>query len=123
MVLCRSRYKYVYFQDHPFVSDQAVYAHQQGFDYFQGVPREVLYDQDSVFVVDENLGDVVLTTTFKKYVDQEGFRAVFCRKSDPQTKGKVENVVKYVKHNFLKGRYYESIEDLNEKGLSWLSSH
>jgi transposase len=121
VVLCRSRYKYTYYQDHPFIGEEAVHAHQQGFVYLQGVPSELLYDQDKVFVVDENLGDVVLTARFKSYVEQEGFRAVFCRKSDPQTKGKVENVVKYVKNNFLKGRYYESIEDLNERGLGWLS--
>ena len=57
--------------------------YKQGFEHIQGVPSELLYDQDSVFVVDENLGDVVLTAAFKSYVDQEGFRAVFCHKSDP----------------------------------------
>lgn len=29
-----------------------------------------------------------------------------CRKSDPESKGRVEAVVKYMKNNFAKNRYY-----------------
>lgn len=45
---------------------------------------------------------------------------MFCRKSDPESKRKVENVVKYVKGNFLKGRLFEGGEKLNADCLSWL---
>jgi hypothetical protein len=120
MVLSRSRQKAVYFQDHPFSSAESIRAHQQGFQYYQGVPAQLLYDQDKVFVVDENLGDVVLTSAFQRYVQQENFQAIFCRKADPQTKGKVENVVKYVKNNFLRGRIYSTIDKLNEEAMKWL---
>lgn len=120
MVLSRSRYKYVLFWDHPFTSSDSIIAHQAAFTYYQGVPVQALYDQDKVFVVDENLGDVVLTAAFQRYVQQENFQAIFCRKADPQTKGKVENVVKYVKNNFLRGRIFTTIEKLNEQGIQWL---
>lgn len=120
-VLSRSRHKYVEFQIQPFSAAQAVQCHQHAFEFYGGVPEEVLYDQDTVFIVEENLGDVVLTQTFQRYVESEGFKAVFCRKADPQTKGKVENVVKYVKGNFLKGRVFTSIQQLNDKCLKWLS--
>jgi transposase len=121
MVLSRSRQKYVYFQDHPFTTATAIYAHQKAFEYFQGVPRKIIYDQDRVFMVDENLGDLLLTSGFERYVRSESFEAVFCRKADPQSKGKVENVVKYVKDNFAKGRLFCGIENLNESALGWLS--
>lgn len=120
-VLSRSRYKYVELQTQPYTSAQAVQAHQHAFDYYGGVPEEVLYDQDKVFIVNENLGDVVLTQNFQRYVESVGFKTIFCRKSDPETKGKVENVVKYVKNNFLKGREYINIKQLNYKCLKWLS--
>ncbi|MEN8251186.1 MAG: IS21 family transposase [Bacteroidota bacterium] len=120
MVLSRSRYKHVYFTDRPFTSQSAIKAHQLAFDYFQGVPKKILYDQDKVFIHDEYGGDVVLTAKFKRYIESESCKIVFCRKADPQTKGKVENVVKYVKNNFISGRNFHSLEQLNEDVLKWL---
>lgn len=121
MVLCRSRQKYIYIQDVPFTSDTAIYAHQMAFMYFEGVPQAIIYDQDRVFMKDENLGDLILTDKFSRYSLDENFKAVFCRKGDPQSKGKVENVVKYVKYNFLLGRDYQGIEKLNREALAWLA--
>lgn len=120
MVLGRSRQKYVYFQSSPFTTQTAIYAHQLSFEYFAGVPHKLLYDQDRVFTKGENFGDVVLTQAFGMYSSREVFTPVFCRKSDPQTKGKVENVVKYVKINFLTARKYYSDEQLNREVQEWL---
>lgn len=121
MVLSRSRYKYVYLTEKPFTTKISVEAHYLAFEFFGGVPREILYDQDSVFIHDENLGDYRLTSEFSAFYKSQSFTAVFCRKADPQSKGKVENVVKYVKQNFLRGRKYVNIELLNQEAVSWLS--
>ena len=121
MVLCGSRKKYVYFSRSPFTAEMAVYAHEKAFEYYGGKPRKIIYDQDAVLIHDENLGDCVLTKAFNAFVNQEHFECVFCRKSDPESKGKVENAVKYVKYNFLRGRTFESVEQLNEDGVRWLS--
>jgi transposase len=120
MVLCRSRFKFVYFQDKPFTSKDTVLAHEECFKHFKGQPAEVVYDQDRVLIVDENLGDILLTGEFRAYCNQSGFKPVFCRKSDPESKGKVENVVGFVKKNFLRGRAYEGIDSLNASALGWL---
>ncbi len=121
MVLSRSRYKYIFFTDKPFTTQKAVEAHEKAFIYFEGIPQEILYDQDSVFIHNENLGDYLLTQAFSDFCKTQEFKAVFCRKADPQSKGKVENVVKYVKYNFLRGRAYINIEILNEQALAWLA--
>ena len=121
MVLSRSRYKYVLFSQQPFTSEKAVNAHQGAFEYFEGVPKEVVYDQDSVFIHNENLGDYLLTEKFRAYCHTQNFTPVFCRKSDPQSKGKVENAVKYVKQNFLRGRTYKNIGMLQQQALEWLA--
>jgi transposase len=121
MVLSRSRYKFVYFQSTPFTTQDAIYAHLLAFEHVQGIPREILYDQDSVFIHDENLGDYLLTHDFGSFINSQPFEAIFCRKADPQTKGKVENVVGYVKKNFLRGRLYHDASRLNQEALSWLS--
>ncbi|MEI7943001.1 MAG: hypothetical protein WCH76_07575, partial [Candidatus Riflemargulisbacteria bacterium] len=83
-------------------------------------PAKLLYDQDRVFTKGEKFGDIVLTQEFGRYCEQEVFTPIFCKKADPQTKGKVENVVKYVKHNFLCARSYDTIEQLNREVLGWL---
>lgn len=120
-VMSYSRHKFVYFSNTPFTSDLAIYAHQLAFRFYGGKPREVIYDQDKVFIHSENYGDLVLTKAFQSFVSSEHFQCVFCRKSDPQSKGKVENVVKYVKYGFLRGREFTNIEMLNESVLRWLA--
>lgn len=120
-VMSHSRHKFTYFSKTPFTSELAIYAHQLAFRFYGGKPREVIYDQDRVFVRDENLGDVVLTKAVQAFVSSEHFQCVFCRKSDPQSKGKVENVVKYIKYNFLRGREFTNMEMLNESSVRWLA--
>ena len=119
-VLSRSRFKYVWFTDQPFTSDLAIKAHQQAFEYINGIPDEVVYDQDRVFMISENNGDIILTSDFKAYMQTQSFKLHFCRKADPQSKGKVENVVKYVKSNFLYNRTYHNTDTLNDQAMDWL---
>lgn len=121
MVLCRSRQKFIYFQSRPFTTSTAIEAHDKAFEYFKGQPRVIIYDQDRVLITDENLGDILLTQEFNTYCNQMSFTPIFCRKSDPESKGKVENVVKYVKYGFLRGRTYQNDNQLNQSGINWLN--
>ena len=121
MILCWSRFKYAWFQDRPFTSESASLAHEKAFEYFHGVPGHIIYDQDAVFLYDENIGDYRMTTVFESYVKSRPFKPVFCRPADPESKGKVENAVKYVKHNFLLNRQYSTLENLQEEAEAWLS--
>lgn len=120
MVLSRSRFKFVWFINRPFTAQLAIQAHEDAFAYFTGIPDVVVYDQDKVFLVSENGGDIILTEEFKNYTRQRSFVLHFCRKADPQSKGKVENVVKYTKQNFLYNRTYFNIDTLNDEAISWL---
>lgn len=120
MSMSHSRHKFIYFLDHPFTTEWTVYAHHKAFESYGGVPQKIIYDQDKVLLVSENHGDYIYTHGFRILVAECGFTPVFCRKSDPQSKGKIENVVKYVKNNFLKGRPYKDIETLNSEAIEWL---
>jgi len=121
MVLSRSRFKFAFHSLTPFTSALTVHAHIKAFEYFGGIPKEIVYDQDKVLLVNENLGNLILTEVFQAFVQAMPFEPVFCRKADPQSKGKVENVVKYVKYNFLYNRPFSDIETLNQECLEWLS--
>jgi transposase len=120
LVLARSRYKYVFFCEHPFTSATAIDAHEKAFAFIGGYPEEIVYDQDKVLLVDENKGNLVLTDAFRSYHSSRKFGLHFCRKSDPQSKGKIENVIKYVKYNFLRGRIFYDIHTLNHQSIEWL---
>jgi transposase len=121
MILEYSRYKFIWFQDKPFTGENAVYAHELAFRFFHGIPGFIVYDQDSVFLYDENIGDYRMTDVFDSYVKSRPFKPVFCRRADPESKGKIENVIKYVKQNFLLNRSYSNIDNLNKDAESWLN--
>jgi len=57
---------------------------------------------------------------FENYRKYAGFSIYLCRTYDAPSKGKIESVVKYVKHNFLACRIYSGISVLNSDGLAWL---
>ena len=80
----------------------------------------IVYDQDTLLLTDENKGDLILTEAFRKYAEYRGFKLHFCRKSDPESKGKIENVIRYIKYNLLRGRRYVNIGILNGQGIDWL---
>ena len=113
-------YKFVYFQNVPFTAKTTVYAHHLAFQYFGGMPRKVIYDQDRKMLSSENFGDYMMTEEFASYVASAGFEPVFCMAADPQSKGRIERTVRFIKENFLRGRTYVNIISLNEEALGWL---
>lgn len=121
MSLSRSRYKYLFFSLAKFSTEMAILAHQQAFVFFAGIPETLVYDQDRAFIVDENSGDIILTEKFKNYARGAAFTLHFCRKADPESKGKIENIIKYVKRNFLYNRPFDDLETLNQEALAWLA--
>jgi hypothetical protein len=120
MVLSRSRMKYIYFLDRPFTAKDVCLAHEKSFEYFGGIPQTIVYDQDRTMVVDENIGNIILTSDFRNYTKSRSFKRHFCRKADPESKGKVENVIGYVKKNFLYNRKFIDLDTLNQQAVAWL---
>jgi hypothetical protein len=120
MMLSRSRMKFVQFSDAPFTTRMTIDAHEEAFKFFCGMPLEVVYDQDRLLLQEERMGELLLTQEFKDYVFEQEFQLHFCRKADPQSKGKVENVVKYVKNNFLYARPWYDLQTLQAQAMAWL---
>jgi transposase len=120
LVLSRSRYKYLCFSERPYTTLLAIAAHESAFHYQEGITQEIVYDQDTLLLVKENIGDLILTDAFRRYAEYRGIKLHFCRKSDPESKGKIENVIRYIKHNFLRGRVFVDIDTLNAQAIAWL---
>jgi transposase len=119
-ILSASRYKYVIFQDHPFRTKEVISHLLNSFDYFGGVPKEIVIDQDSLMVVSENAGDIIYTNDFQYFIEEQELKMYVCRAQDPETKGKIESLVKYVKRNFLSIRDFKSIDEAHESNFKWL---
>lgn len=119
-LLSRSRHGYAEGQGRPFTSSDLVAISRRCFEFFGGVPLEMVFDQDSIVTVSENAGDIIYTYEFEKFRQEYDLKIYLCRKSDPESKGKIENMVKYIKGNFLSNRLYVDDETLNISCLKWL---
>jgi transposase len=102
---------------------------KRAFDYFGGVPGEILFDNmKTAFVYDTTLSSWKVNDRLAHFAAHYQFVPRRCRVRRPQTKGKVEREIRYLKHSFLPGLYLDGIkyfeielQSLNEKVLNWLT--
>jgi hypothetical protein len=120
-VLSASRYRYVAVQNRPFKTLDVILHLLDCFEYIGGIAHEIVIDQDSTLVVSENKGDILLTKSFTQFKAEMGFRLYVCRKADPESKGKVENLVKFVKTSFFSARRFNNVEEVRKGLRSWLA--
>ena len=122
MTLGYSRRQYVEFtvsQD----METFLRCHINAFGYFRGIPIEILYDNLKTAVDHRGPdGQVVWNRRFRDFADYYGFVPRACRPYRAQTKGKVENGIRYVKGNLLLGLDVAqmTLEELNGEALRWL---
>lgn len=91
-------------------------CHENAFDYFEGVPREILYDNMKTIIIERNSygqGQHRLQAGFWDFSKHYGFIPKVCRPYRPQTKGKVERFIHYLKNSF----YYPLAAQLKPSGL------
>ena len=92
-----------------------------GFQYM-GVPRYILTDNMKSVVIRRDLeGKPVWQADYEAFMRTVGFSTKLCKLRHPFTKGKVERLVRFVKDNFLAGRAFWNITDLNRQALEWCS--
>lgn len=96
--------------------------HERAFAFLGGVPEEILYDNDGMIVVPQAWkdGEATVQPDLLAFAQHHAYRVRLCRPYRPQTKGKIERGIGYVRQNFLCGRQAASVEDLNAQALTWL---
>lgn len=95
--------------------------HEQAFADLGGVPHEILYDRlKTVVLGGDERGEVIWHPVFAQFARHWGFVPRLCRPYRPQTKGKVENGIGYVRKSFLCGRAAGDLPDLQSQFRSWL---
>lgn len=120
-LLSASRYKFGILQEEPFKSLDVILHLLACLDYFGGIPEEMVIDQDKLLVVSENKGDIIFTHDFKYLIEELDIKLRVCRRADPESKGKIENFIGYIKHNFLESRDFNNVEEANRSLAEWLS--
>lgn len=88
----------------------------EGFKYFGGVPKEIVFDNMSTVVdrANSRIGNVKLNTKFVQYSKDIGFNPITCRIYRPQTKGKVESLAKLVDRLKVYNHEFETYEELEK---------
>lgn len=90
-----------------------------GFAYM-GIPKYILTDNMKSVVLHRDFeGNPVWQKDYEAFMKAVGFRTKLCKPRHPFTKGKVERLVRFVKENFLVGRVFWNITDLNRAALDW----
>jgi transposase len=90
--------------------DTLLACHSNAFEYFGGIPRQILYDNMKTVVVQRDaygLGEHRFQPAFWDFAHHYGFDPKLCRPYRAKTKGKVERFNHYLRHSFhnpLRGR-------------------
>jgi transposase len=119
-VLSYSRLMHVGVSLQPLDTARLIELHDEALRAFGGVPEECVYDQTKMVVIAEQFRELTVNERFHQYATTAGFTVQACRGYDPESKGKVEAGVKYVKRDCLYGETFSDEADLRGHVQQWL---
>lgn len=87
---------------------------------YMGIPQYVLTDNmRSVVNGRDSEGHPIWQKDYELFMGNIGFETKLCKPRHPFTKGAVERLVRFVKDNFLPGRIFHELTDLNYEAIAW----
>lgn len=121
MILGYSRALYIEFFERAHIENFLI-GHNNAFKYFGGYTKEILYDNLKSVVIKRALRaqESEFNKKFMDFAGYYGFNPILCRPYKPNTKGKVENSVLYVRQNFFAGEEFTSLNNINKGSQEWL---
>jgi transposase len=130
-VLGFSRTLFVYYTDN-MRYDTLELCHHLAFEYFQGIPIDIWYDNMKTVVLERNAygaGQHRFHPGLYQFAKEMGFMPKLCKPYRPQTKGKVERMVRYVRDSFYaplstklaSANLTMDVDTANIKGIQWLN--
>lgn len=121
IVLCFSRWIYFcHFSDETIES--VIRLHEKAFHELGAVPEIMTYDNMTTVGRHTGKGKVWINPAFKRFADEYGFKIVILPPGAKDRHGGVERPFHYIEHNFLAGREFESLEELNQRADRWRAS-
>jgi transposase len=118
MVLAYSRMIYVEFtRSEKF--EEFIRCHESAFQFFGGTPKECWYD-NLASAVSDRMGSLIrFNTRFIAYLGHHGVRPHACNVARGNEKGRVEDLIKYIRLNFWPGRTFTDFDDLTKQFIAW----
>ncbi|MCP3923125.1 MAG: IS21 family transposase [Desulfobacterales bacterium] len=92
------------------------------FEYFGGVPKQCLHDNEKTMVLRWEAGHPVYNPAFISFITHYNCRPIACRPRRPETKGKVEEAFQYIESSLLNGRRFQDLQDLKSTSQWWLKN-
>jgi transposase len=94
-------------------------GHVDAFDAWEGVPREILYDNLKSAVL-ERVGDSIrFNPRLLEMAAHYRFAPRPVAVARGNQKGRVERAIQYIRHSFFAARQWDGLEDLNKQALLW----
>jgi len=115
MILGYSRYKFFLVTGNK-TQTTLMLSMMYGFKSFNGVPREILFDNMAT-VVNRNAStfkSVVINERFRQFAKDVGFSVITCRPYRPQTKGKVEAMAKLANRLKVYNEEFDTFKEIEE---------
>lgn len=118
MVLAYSRMIYIEFtRSEKF--EEFVRCHEHAFEYFGGAPKSCWYDNLATAVTDRMGSLVRFNSRFMAYMGHHSIRPHACNVARGNEKGRVEDLIKYIRMNFWSGREFKDFDDLQVQAILW----
>jgi transposase len=95
-------------------------CHIRAFDYFGGVPEQILYDRMKNVFIRELAGRKMFNDTLLGFALHYGFKPEVAPAYAAWVKGKVERPYSFIREGFWRGYSYVCLETANRDLLSWL---
>jgi len=117
-ILCYSRMRFAIFVkrcDAPTL----IRCLMEAFEYFGGLPKAALTDRMKSVLLEVKDKVPHWTPLFADFMASIGVAPRVCKAYTPQTKGKVERTIGFVKKSFWSGVSFTDIDDLNRQAHVW----
>jgi len=121
MILGYSRKPFVLFT-RDMKSSTLLQAHFAAFAFFNGIPKEILYDNMKTAWIYANT-EWRVNSALLSLASNCGFKPLRCQVRRPKTKGKVERFIGFLSYNFLPkaiNAKCTSLDELNSFVMNWL---
>ena len=94
-------------------------GHHDAFEYFQGVPRDLLYDNLKSAVL-ERRGDAIrFNPKLMEFAGHYRYMPKPVNVARGNEKGRVERGIRYIRDSFYAGLEWKDLDDLNAQALVW----
>ena len=121
MILGYSRMRYAEFTT-DISTENVIKMHLNAFQFFGGFTDTILYDNMKQIVIDRKIkaSESTFNSKFMDFAEYYGIVIRLCYPYRPETKGKIENTIKYLRYNFFNGRVFSDLNDINMQCNEWL---